>query len=222
MMSLPSPPALLALALAGAGMALLTPAGRAVLADALAGIAGRGKRVGPRTAMDSRGIVQESPLWLAEEAGLDLPRYALARALASEVRGDAPKEQKLGVGWAIRNHAGGPDGVYRQIMSGSKGEAQGLFARQSADGRYVATMNDPYEDDVAIAGLVLAGADADDPTGGATNFFSPRTQNVLHARDPDKYRPAAEIIRRWEGRGMEVVAVAGVDPDEQLFFRRVT
>lgn len=206
--------------------------GGGVLADFLAALHGRGSRVGPSTSPNSLGVIQDDPQSLADSAALDLDVYALARAISSE-EGNSPKLQKVAVGWAITNYASGR-GIENVLLAG-RGPTSGYFARQNARyqvgqdsdgnpqyahaGKYASTAIDPYQDDVAIATAVL-NRSIEDPTGGATNFFSPRVQDVgFDAGKPGYTKDSDEVIADWTAKGLAVVEVPGIDPHELTFFR---
>ena len=150
-------------------------AGGAEVVQSIAISATNGDRVGPATALDANGVVTEVPNVLAQAAGLDLETYSLARAIASE-HGNDPTAICIAVAHVILNSARETHRTVVDRIVPTSGKWAGLYARQRADGRYVATMNDPHERHVQIARAVLTGAVAD-PTGGATHFFSPRAQD---------------------------------------------
>lgn len=184
----------------------------------LGSLVGRGRRVGPRTAINILGVVPQDPQQLADQAGLPLEVYALARMISSENGNDSPAI-KLAIAWAALNHAGGADQVAAVLLRG-RGSADGHFARQNAGGKYASTALDPFEDDVRIAQAVVSGS-VPDPTGGATNFYSPRTQDALAARNVDGYgKDAAAVDAAWRASGLDPVDVPGVDPDYMRFYRR--
>lgn len=192
--------------------------------DLIAGLTGRGRRVGPRTSLNGAHVVVDesgapwNPYALAEAATLDVNVYAMARMTSSE-EGSSGAVVKRAIAWAVRNHAGGRDHVIEVLLRGS-GVASGVFARQDAGGKYASTAQDPYEDDVAVATDVLSAGDDADPTRGATNFFAPSTQDVLHDRDPERYKTAEQVDAEWRAGGLEPVAVEGVDPEKLQFYRR--
>lgn len=213
------------------------------LADLLASITGRGPKRGPSTTPDGLGVIREDPQGLANSAALDLDVYALARMLSSE-EGNAPTLYKVAVGFAARNAAHGR--IAEKLLAG-KGDAFGFFGRQSARyltgrwldaegdvvdgttpgavpedahaGKYASTALDPHEDDVSIATSILSGLLAD-PTGGATNFFSPRLQDARYETGRAD-RNAADVDAKWRAGGLEPVTVDGVDAFELAFYKPV-
>ena len=165
----------------------LTPQGRRAAQAALNSVRGV---VGDDPDPDARGVVTTQPQDLLASANqtlastgvvLTLDDYALARALRSE-HGREPANVRRWVAWAIRNSAQRANNTIFRHLTRSGGPASGLFARQRTDGRFAATNEAPRGEDIQIAIDVLDSAGVEDPTRGATNFFSPRTQNILVAR----------------------------------------
>lgn len=207
--------------------------GDGVVADLLATITGRGARVGPATAADALGVIPDDPESLARAAALSLDVYALARAISSE-EGNQPTLYKLAVGWAMTNKAGGSPA---HLLLAGRGPTEGRFAAQNARylvepdpetgeerymsaGKYASTARDPHEDDVKIATGVLSRA-VPDPTGGATNFFSPAAQDAAFDAGRAGYnRDAAALEASWIAGGLSKVDVPGIEPRNLTFFRR--
>lgn len=194
-----------------------------------------GSVVGPKSNEDAAGVVRTDPEILLGETNLELQsqgrgvlnldEYALARALRSE-HGSSSAEVRTWVAWAIRNASAGPGNVFKKLTS-SRAESSGLFARQISDSRYAATNQAPRVEDVEIARAVLRASTFQDPTQGATNFFSPRTQDRLFAKaeagDPNyagRIRTDAEGLRsKWEKGGLvSVGAPESAAADEVEFF----
>jgi hypothetical protein len=181
-----------------------------------------GGRVGPKSTVGADGLVQEDPYWLATQAGYPLEAYALARCLSSE-HGQQPDAYLRCVGWAIRNKASEKRVVIFELLTDGKGTAGDLlFGEQkaSAGTKYASTRNDPYDRHIRIALEVWEGEPGDDPTGGATHFFSPKAQNSLAARaqsDPAmaKYRgkDAAAIFASWSSTGLYPGGAVPVVPE---------
>jgi hypothetical protein len=148
--------------------------------------------------------------------------YALARVIRSEVGGAAWIAQ-VGVAWTVRNHAGD---VGRSVLavvtrasfkSGADAVGDGFFGRQGGTGgyRYVASSQDPTDDDVATAAGVLSG-DTDDPTGGAVNFDSPASYGGQAGTDASG-ADAFAAARAAEGK--ELVPLPGVSTSTIRFWR---
>lgn len=154
--------------------------------------------------------------------------YAVARALASE-HGNEPVSVRRWVAWAIRNSAKRRKLSPFRRLTDSRSSASGMFARQRTDGRFAATNLAPTFEDVQIAREVLNAPSSEDPTDGATNFFSPRTQDILFRKaqqgDPrfvGRITVDADGLReRWARRGLQSVGTPpGVPADKVEFFRR--
>lgn len=152
------------LALLGGG----NPAEGVVTALALAT---RGPRLTHAPSADDSGIVDADPQALADEAGLSLEAYALARAISSE-EGNSSTTTQAAVAWAIKNAAArGGRGIFEQLC-----RLTGYFGSQVAN-KYASTARDPYDRDGQIALQVLDGT-IPDSTGGATNFDRPAGENA--------------------------------------------
>lgn len=182
-------------------------------------LAERGALVGRKTKVGDEGLC----VWaddgepaeasaIADAAGLELEVCTLARVISSEHGRDATVV-KVAVAHAVVN-ACGHGGIFRRACAGSL-----YFGRQDVGGRYASTAQDHYAQHVQIAQAVYDGQLAD-TTNGATNFFSPRAQRVLHLRDAEKWKTAEEVDERWRARGLEAVDVLGIDPDLVTFYRR--
>jgi len=154
-----------------------------------------GQLVGPATSLDADGEVDADPGALAQAAEYPVDEYSLARALMSEV-GTEGNQYLHAVAWAIRNRAAERGTTITELVTAPSG----LYGRQNAGtgAKFVATGQDPRERHAVVAHLVLTGQ-VPDPTGGATHFFSPRTQDVLAARDGGK--DAAAIFAAWAAPG---------------------
>lgn len=161
--------------------------------------------------------------WFEEQrlsVRLDLDTYCLARAIASE-HGREPEIVQRWVGHAILNTARKRGiGVYQLCtMTGNKAQYRGHFARQRTDGRYVATNQTPRTEHVEVARQVMRATT--DPTGGATNFFSPATQDRLFAAGtPGIRRDAAATIELWtrQYRWRLIGPPPGISERKVLFF----
>ncbi len=177
----------------------------------------RGKKVTDSTLVN--GVVYESPSELAEIAGVDVDTYSLARMIASEQETKSPSGNELvGVANVVLNEARAR-GISVTDLLTSSSVGGGFYGAQSAGSRYAATSKDPYERDITIASGVLSG-DIPDITQGARHFFSPATQDILHARDETKYKSADEIDSRWRKEGYLPIVVDDVDDSRLRFYRK--
>ena len=196
-------------------------------------------RAAVTAAQEVDGWIRTPPAELARRAGVPIDVYTLARFLASEVsraRGADHDMERIAIAWTILNEAHRRDrervaGVRWNLPRlatwiGRQGDS-GLYGRQH-QGRFASTHADPGGAEIYIARQILAGA-WPDPTGGATMFFSPAAQRDLNARFPCPREsgpcwdsPEAKITQLTRGSTRrEAIAVRGVDPDRQLFFRAV-
>jgi hypothetical protein len=149
-----------------------------------------GAIVGPDHKRNARGAITVDPrdiladvntaLRSAGKSPIDLNQLALARALRSE-HGSDSVEVRRWVGWAIRNASGGADRVFSKLTTKTGSEYSGKFADQHTDARFAATGQAAREIEIQLAREILTAPRTADPTGGATNFFSPRAQDRLRA-----------------------------------------
>lgn len=196
--------------------------------------------VGDRAPMDRNGGIATDPKALLASANRDLrdagkptvtmDEYAMARSMRSE-HGSEPAPVKEWVGWVIKNSAKRRGvSVFDRLTRSRNPKYSGKFARQRTDSRFAATMAPPKLVDIEIARKVMRGTE--DPTNGATNFFSPAAQDALFARAQAGDPAVAGRIRRdgdaqrakWLGEGLESRgAPAGVSTRKVEFFgpRRV-
>lgn len=213
-------------------VALLFFGGPAAVVDRVV----NGGRVGPKTTLGADGLVEEDPGWLAFESGYDLEVYALARCLASEHAND-PDVYLRCVAWAVRNKAAEGNRSLFALLTDGKGEAgDWRFGEQKAAAgtKYASTRADPLERHAQIAAEVVAAQPWEDPTRGATHFFSPKAQDALAAKAAAgderfaKYlgKDSAFILASWTGTGLypggaEAVIPDGIDPRTLTLFRRL-
>jgi len=195
-------------------------------ADVVVSTIVNGTRIGPKTQLSDDGLIQVDPQQLADDAGLGLDTYALARALKSE-HGNDPDAYLVAVAWAIRNYAAERGrSVFQVITAGGNGA--GFFGAQNARAgtKYVSSAQDPDERHVTVAVHVL-GDQILDPTGGATHFYSPKAQDALAARAESGYgRDAAAVDAAWRApgglyaEGAVPVVPPGVDGHVLTLYRR--
>jgi hypothetical protein len=157
---------------------------------------------------DGDGVIDQAPQDLADQAGLDLDTYTLARVISSE-EGNSAAIRQLAVAWVTLNNSGG-GGVLAYATGG------GNYGHQGGS-RKVSTWLDPYQGHADLAAQVMGGQQSD-PTHGATNFFNPDLQDKLHAKDPNKYKSAIDLDMSWRSRGLNPVDVPGIDPDYLRFY----
>jgi len=169
----------------------------------------KGSRVGARSTFNptAPNEIAENPDDLAASANLDLQTYTLARVISSE-EGNAPVAYWVAIAAATLNNSIGGD-VFSYATDGS-------FGRQGT-GRPVATTEDPYDGHVCIAQAFMGGQ-ISDPTEGATQWVAPRTQDILHLRDPAKYKSFAEVDAARIAAGKRRVTPDGIDSSLLVFY----
>lgn len=150
--------------------------------------------------------VAQQPAQLLEQAreidpSVTLAEYTAARLIASEIGRGSPEEMAAVVDVLLER-------------------SSDLTAYLTHDGRYgrqgstraASTARDPDTRHLAAARAVLGG-DARGITHGASHFFSPRAQDALHRRDPDRTpRGALEQLEHWSADLAWIGPVAGIDP----------
>jgi hypothetical protein len=162
-----------------------------------------------------------SPEALAIEAGVSLAQLCLARAIVSEA-GGLPRLHEQAIGCATLNFARSEyprltdaDAVVTLVLGSAR-----AFGRQGSGGRRVSSSKEPARLQLNLAAEILAGSAAD-PTGGATQWDSPRTQRLLMAQgDPLTLKTPQQIADQRIAAGYEQVIVPGIDPEVIRFWRR--
>lgn len=183
-----------------------------------------GAIVGPKANAPAGGVWEMPPASLAAAAGVDLEVYSLARMASSEHGSDADA-YIVAICWAVRNAAGyvaGKTNITAKLTKRGSSALSGFYGDQATKPiAYASTRFSPYERHVRIAREVLALPKSVDPTGGATNFYSPQAQDKLHAKDPKTWsRDAAAVDADWRRDGLEPVAVAGVAARRLTLYRK--
>ena len=164
------------------------------------------------------GVNPAPPESLAAGLGVEPNRYAMARAIVSEV-GTLPLEAQIAVGWAIRNMAAHQgvsvlrlitragrkiDGVWTPVDG-----ADGYFGRQSQH-RYCSSAQDADDNALDIADQVISSS-VDNPTGGARQWDSPQS----FSSSGDAAKTAADRI----AAGNVEVDIDGVSSSKIRFWR---
>jgi hypothetical protein len=194
-------------------------------ADTVIGKVTNGPIVGPVTTVGDDGLVDGDPAELAAAAGLDVDTYALARCMASEHPTD-PDVYLFAIGWAVRNYAAERGLSVVELLTGGRGTAgDGYFGAQNASAgtKYASTARDPRQRHVDAAQAVISGY-VPDPTGGATHFFSPQTQDWLAEHKGAK--DSETIMRTWAApgglyaSGAVPVVPDGIDPRRLTLWRQ--
>lgn len=140
---------------------------------------------------------------------------ALSRMITSE-NGADKRIVRIAVAWAAKNEA-----ARRGISVAQLVMPTGVPGDQGSPGHgYASTARAASAEDEGIAYDVLSGKEAD-PTGGAIQFDAPRTQRVLHNRNPSKYKTPEEVAANRIREGKELVTIPGIDPDYMRWWRYV-
>ena len=164
---------------------------------------------------DGRRVL-ETPqaLWSAaqKKAGMTFPFYAfLLATLASSEYNSGSARLKSGVMHAALNYSKRYKVSLEKMLI-----PDGKLGKQK--GRYASTALPPTLEDVKLALQVLSGA-IKDPTNGAVQFDSPRTQLVLWKKgDPDHKHPN-EIAKDRQASGKVAYYIPGEDPENARFWR---
>lgn len=137
---------------------------------------------------------------------------ALAGAIASESSG--PTLAQIGIGWAIRNYAAREG---KSILAAVAPD--GRFAAQGLPGHsYVSTRLPPTKHTIQIAEAILASPPRiKDPTRGAIQFDSPRTQRALLAQGRVSRTPE-QVAAKRRAAGRREIHLPGISPDELRFW----
>lgn len=130
---------------------------------------------------------------------------SLARVLASEVGAyKYHDEERRAVAWVARNRAARqlPKRTIRDLVGAPHWHRQG--SGHAFDTHQAAT-----EADRALAEEVLAASPSEDPTHGASFFFEPSQQTLLHQADPARYKTPDEVREEWRSDGEHPAGVVG-------------
>lgn len=170
--------------------------------------------------------VDADPQGLADASGYSLDEYALASAAQSE---DASAAGSVGIMWTVVNHCNAArTGIGKllttQMRKGVRGSGDGHFGSEATTGRYCSTASPPTAKMLEQARDILSDSPTiGDPTGGATFWDGPHTQDVMHAKDPVKYTEDwATRKARLVAKGLEPVVIPGVPAMQTTFWRKAT
>ncbi len=150
---------------------------------------------------DRRGLVAADPEGLARAAGTSLAAYSLASAMQSEEHDD---RGRLAVGRAVWNAAHRNESRIFGLLA-----PRGHFGSQEIN-PYAATTKPPTARTLALASAIIAGR-VPDLVFGATRWDAPAAQDALHAREPGRYKSAAEVAARRLAEGYREVRPVGVE-----------
>lgn len=142
---------------------------------------------------------------------------ALGRAIASEAGGE-PRVIQAAVGYAVLHESlKRSTSIWRLV----RGTADAWGPQGSGGRGYVSSRLAPSAAHLELARLVLSG-DEPDPTGGATQFDSPRAQRALLARNTPGYTKTPEQVAAARiADGKEKVLLPGVPEERFRMWRAV-
>jgi hypothetical protein len=178
---------------------------------------------------EATGCVDASPESLASEAGVDLDTFALATMISSE-HGNDPQVYKEAIGSAALNEAKARKvRISALLLKATDSNHSGKFGAQAnmertlAGGgrpsdRYASTARAPYEDDLAIASLLVNGF-TPDFTEGARQYDSPKAQDAGYKKGLYSLNAEALAAKRI-GEGKIEVNPEGIDPQRLRFWRQ--
>lgn len=154
------------------------------------------------------GIVAIAPAELAKADGVSIEVESLARTMQSEDSGIAAR---VAIGWAAKNMAKRKGQSITQLVTYSKNPAaNGKYSDQRVSGgKYCATHKSPSRETLNLAASIIAGT-IPDPTKGATQWDAPKTQDALHKKDPQKFKPSTEIAAARLKAGKRLVQLPDV------------
>jgi hypothetical protein len=164
-----------------------------------------------------------SAVLIAQKAGVDKDVYAVARAIASEGIDRFPDAAFVGIAFAILNRAAELKKSPFELLTDDPstfGSANGLpngkgvFGLQFRRGRYASTDKDPNQRHADIAALVVSRSIAD-PTGGAVQWDSPRSQGA----QPGTLLTADQVAEERKKDGKEMVVLPGMRAFDLRFWR---
>lgn len=173
-------------------------------------VLGRKVAMGPSSneKADANGLVQAEPFRLAEQRGVSLDIYALARMLVSEA-GEKNKAAMTAVGWAAVNHAIARGESISTVLLRGKGSSEGKFGGQNTGGKYASTKQVPSDTTIALAKGILAHT-IPDPTKGARQWDAPAAQNKLVAGKVAGYAKTSDDVAAERSKTNDLVMVSGV------------
>jgi hypothetical protein len=159
------------------------------------------------------GVVPEDPQSLADQAGVDIETYSLARVGQSE-EGLSSDRAKVAVMYACRNHAQRAGKTIADIVT--KGnpkrsdytQANGHYGRQGIH-PYCSTIANPTAHTLILADTVMTG-DAVNEVGAAEYWDNPHAQDALHLTSPEKYESSAQIAADREASGLTLLTLDGI------------
>lgn len=153
------------------------------------------------------GIIDTRPEDLAKADGVSIEVESLARAMESEESGTLAR---TAIGWAVKNRARKVGKSITQLVTQSKGAANGKYSRQDVSGgKYCATSKTPSRATLALAESIINGK-IPDPTKGSHQWDAPKAQDALHRKNPSKFKPSEQIAANRIKEGRKLVLIDGI------------
>lgn len=154
-------------------------------------------------------------LELARAYGVHSDTLALARTVQSEVLPNHPDIARIAIAHAVLNYARRKKITVTELVadddSAYEGEhGRGRYGRQWRRGRYCSTANDPSLSTLRLCEEIRTGK-IKDPTGGAIQWDSPRSQGA----QPGTTKTADEVAESRIADGKEKVLLDGI-PERDL------
>jgi hypothetical protein len=165
------------------------------------------------------GVVSDDPQTLANEEGVDVDTYSLARVGQSE-EGMSSAKAKIAVMYACKHHADAKGQSITEVVTKGNpkrsdyAEANGRYGRQGIH-PYCSTIAAPTSSTIALAISVMTGAVTDE-TQGAQYFDNPISQDALAMANPKNqetgtgYYTSEQIAERRIAKGGQLVTIPGV------------
>lgn len=152
------------------------------------------------------GLVEAEPFRLAEQRGVSLDVYALARMIVSEA-GEKNRAAGIACAWAAVNHAIARGESISTVLLRGKGSSEGRFGGQNL-GKYASTKQVPSDATISIAKDVLNHS-IPDPTKGARQWDAPAAQNAMLGKVAG-YTKSADDVAATRLKTNDLVMVPGV------------
>lgn len=176
-------------------------------------------RVGPSTSttdVDGYAVVDGDPQALADEAGLSLDAYALARMVASE-NGSEGAAYLLATAECAVNKASARGVSVSSLLLRGHGQADGFFSEQAA-GKWASTRVDPSGRHVEAAQVAIEGSSV---FSGAVDFFDPRSQDGGQQGGHTLRQSPEDYIAARATEGLAWIGdVPGINPYHLMCFAR--
>lgn len=167
------------------------------------------------------GLVPADPMAIATRNGVSLNVEALARMIRSE-HGNDSEIVRIATAHVAMNESRARGQSIAQLLLAPQGKFGAQWTGMTVNGKfrvkYASTRLPSQAIDRKLADDVIAKR-VGDPTGGATQFDSPRAQRVLHAKKPETNPTPEEVERRRLAAGATKVLLAGVAEDQIRFWR---